>query len=181
MKRAPAAAAIASSASACRPLPTTIEASESRIDVLELRRRMRDRERHGDAAGEPDAARDDDVREARRDEKGDARSREIVRRPRRAPPRRAPRPARGRSTRRRRQRRRWRGGRKRWVIVAASVPASQAVHVNHRSADPVFRGRRAPYLVTVRFVNAFITPADALRVGHANLRACATLSAPSRR
>ena len=40
--------------------------------VLELRRRMRDRERDGDAAGEPDAARDHDIREARRDEERDA-------------------------------------------------------------------------------------------------------------
>ena len=41
--------------------------------ILELGRRMRCRQRHGDAPGEPDAACDDDVGEAGRDEERDSR------------------------------------------------------------------------------------------------------------
>ena len=41
--------------------------------VFELGWRMRDREGDGDAARQPDAARNDDMREARRHEKGDSR------------------------------------------------------------------------------------------------------------
>jgi hypothetical protein len=93
MNRAPFAAAIASSASACRPLPTTIEASESRTTYSSSAGGCEVAKWNGDAAGQPDAARGDDVRERGRDEKGHARLGEIARRRARArPPRAPPRP-----------------------------------------------------------------------------------------